>query len=270
MLESLKQEVLEANLLLPKYGLITFTWGNVSAIDRANGLVVINTETDQVEAAFEGDFKSIVCAKDGSLWANTASSICRLNTETMKAESVTLADGMHTPAVDYAWTAGTFCASVQNNVLYWGYASGWTGPDHIYKYDIDKNECTEIVDLTKTAAGWFVYGCSFRVDPTTDHLFMSLFKSWGSTDYTVYECDANGKFLAEYPMTGLKHYWFPGMFVFPSQSVTTGIEQVENTAAEKATPVAYYAPNGQRHSAPVKGVNIVRMSDGSVRKMILK
>ena len=41
MLEALKQEVLEANLLLPKYGLVTFTWGNVSAIDRAQGLVVI-------------------------------------------------------------------------------------------------------------------------------------------------------------------------------------------------------------------------------------
>ena len=34
MLEQLKQEVLEANLLLPKYGLITFTWGNVSGVDR--------------------------------------------------------------------------------------------------------------------------------------------------------------------------------------------------------------------------------------------
>ena len=41
MLEKLKQEVLEANLLLPKYGLITFTWGNVSGIDRESGLVVI-------------------------------------------------------------------------------------------------------------------------------------------------------------------------------------------------------------------------------------
>ena len=41
MLETLKQEVLEANLLLPKYGLITFTWGNVSGIDRESGLVVI-------------------------------------------------------------------------------------------------------------------------------------------------------------------------------------------------------------------------------------
>jgi len=41
MLEELKQEVLEANLLLPEYGLVTFTWGNVSAVDRSRGLVLI-------------------------------------------------------------------------------------------------------------------------------------------------------------------------------------------------------------------------------------
>jgi len=41
MLEKLKQEVLEANLLLPKHQLVTFTWGNVSGIDREQGLVVI-------------------------------------------------------------------------------------------------------------------------------------------------------------------------------------------------------------------------------------
>lgn len=41
MLENLKREVCEANLLLPEYGLVTFTWGNVSAIDRESGLVVI-------------------------------------------------------------------------------------------------------------------------------------------------------------------------------------------------------------------------------------
>lgn len=41
MLEELKQQVLEANRLLPKYGLVTFTWGNVSGIDREKGLVVI-------------------------------------------------------------------------------------------------------------------------------------------------------------------------------------------------------------------------------------
>lgn len=41
MLESLKQEVYEANMLLPQYGLVTFTWGNVSGVDREKGLFVI-------------------------------------------------------------------------------------------------------------------------------------------------------------------------------------------------------------------------------------
>ena len=41
MLEQLKEQVFRANLLLPKHGLITFTWGNVSGIDREQGLVVI-------------------------------------------------------------------------------------------------------------------------------------------------------------------------------------------------------------------------------------
>ncbi|MEG2186475.1 MAG: L-ribulose-5-phosphate 4-epimerase [Clostridia bacterium] len=41
MLSDLKQQVYEANLLLPKYNLVTFTWGNVSGIDRERGLFVI-------------------------------------------------------------------------------------------------------------------------------------------------------------------------------------------------------------------------------------
>ena len=41
MLEQLKKEVYEANMLLPKHNLVTFTWGNVSGIDRESGLFVI-------------------------------------------------------------------------------------------------------------------------------------------------------------------------------------------------------------------------------------
>lgn len=41
MLEHLKREVYKANMMLPKYGLVTFTWGNVSAIDRESGCFVI-------------------------------------------------------------------------------------------------------------------------------------------------------------------------------------------------------------------------------------
>ena len=41
MLEKLKEEVYKANMLLPKYKLITFTWGNVSGIDRESGIMAI-------------------------------------------------------------------------------------------------------------------------------------------------------------------------------------------------------------------------------------
>ena len=41
MLEELKKAVYEANMLLPKYNLVTFTWGNVSQIDRETGYFAI-------------------------------------------------------------------------------------------------------------------------------------------------------------------------------------------------------------------------------------
>lgn len=64
MLEKLKEEVFKANLLLPQYKLVTFTWGNVSGIDRASGLVVIKpsgveyetmTAEDMVVVDLEGN-----------------------------------------------------------------------------------------------------------------------------------------------------------------------------------------------------------------------
>ena len=53
MLEKLKEEVYKANLELPAKGLVLFTWGNVSAIDREKGLVVIKpsgVEYDKLKA----------------------------------------------------------------------------------------------------------------------------------------------------------------------------------------------------------------------------
>lgn len=63
MLEELKQKVLQANLMLPQYKMVTFTWGNVSGIDRQRGLVVIKpsgvtydgmTSEDMVVVNLEG------------------------------------------------------------------------------------------------------------------------------------------------------------------------------------------------------------------------
>ncbi|MCI5880385.1 MAG: L-ribulose-5-phosphate 4-epimerase [Clostridium sp.] len=50
MLQEFKRQVYEANMMLPKYGLVTFTWGNVSAIDRESGLFVIKPSGVEYES----------------------------------------------------------------------------------------------------------------------------------------------------------------------------------------------------------------------------
>ncbi|EKS7814503.1 L-ribulose-5-phosphate 4-epimerase [Edwardsiella piscicida] len=49
-MERLKQQVYQANMALPRHGLVTFTWGNVSAIDRQRGYVVIKPSGVAYEA----------------------------------------------------------------------------------------------------------------------------------------------------------------------------------------------------------------------------
>lgn len=65
MLEALKEEVLRANLRLPAYGLVTFTWGNASAIDRGSGLVVIKPSGVEYKDMTAGDM--VVVGLDGNV-----------------------------------------------------------------------------------------------------------------------------------------------------------------------------------------------------------
>lgn len=65
MLEDLKQKVYEANLLLPKYNLVTFTWGNASEIDRERNLVVIKPSGVEYEKMKPEDM--VVVNMDGQV-----------------------------------------------------------------------------------------------------------------------------------------------------------------------------------------------------------
>lgn len=65
MLEELKEKVLKANLELPKRGLVTFTWGNVSGIDREKGLVVIKPSGIEYEGMTAEDM--VVVELDGNV-----------------------------------------------------------------------------------------------------------------------------------------------------------------------------------------------------------
>lgn len=61
MLESLKQKVYEANMDLVKYNLVTFTWGNVSAIDRESGLFVIKPSGVEYDKLTPDDMVVVNC-----------------------------------------------------------------------------------------------------------------------------------------------------------------------------------------------------------------
>lgn len=66
MLETLKQDVYNANMLLPKHHLITFTWGNVSGIDREKGLVVIKPSGVEY-SEMQADDMVVVALEDGKV-----------------------------------------------------------------------------------------------------------------------------------------------------------------------------------------------------------
>ena len=65
MLEALKQQVYEANMLLPEMGLVQFTWGNASAIDRESGCIVIKPSGVSYDAL--SPEKMVVVRPDGSV-----------------------------------------------------------------------------------------------------------------------------------------------------------------------------------------------------------
>ena len=216
----------------------------VFAVHRDKGLLVINPATDQVEQVIEGidgwGFGSVVLSKDGNLWLSLASTsgsgaadtrIMKVSPYTLQTEVIDLPEGIYGPANSwYAWTPDCFCASQQQNVLYWnGGNSSWFSGYTVYKYDIDKNEFSIYIDYNGDPDGWQIYGCSFRVSPEGDQAYVSLFKGFGDPTYVVRKYDADGHQLAEYPM--IQNYWFPSLPVFPdnAEPVVTNPDAVNMT-----------------------------------------
>lgn len=216
----------------------------VFAVHQKNGLLIINPATDEVEQTVEAPegwgFGSVVLSKDGNLWLSLAASsgsgqadtrIVKLNPATLEQTIIECPDGIFGPANSwYAWTPDCFCASKQNNVLYWnGGNSSWFSGKAVYKYDIDSNTFSTFIDYNDDTDGWQIYGCSFRVDPVTDEAIVSLYKGFGDPTYVVRKYDNEGKQIAEYSM--ISNYWFPSLPVFPDNEapVVADIEPVSLT-----------------------------------------
>ena len=188
----------------------------VYAIEYNKNIHVINcadnTIVKTIPAVGSG---SIIMAKDGSLWVSQVDGIARIDTEKQELVKVQLADGIGTPSMsaangNNAWNSDGFCASLQNNVLYWTYSVKYD-TKKAYKYDIDTNTASLVIDITDGRG--FYATSALRVDPKTDCIYANLVNGWTFNDNVVRKYDANGNQLAEYKMKS--SYWFPGMFVFP-------------------------------------------------------
>lgn len=222
----------------------------VFAVHQKNGLLIINPATDEVEKTVEAPegwgFGSVVLSKDGNLWLSLAASsgsgqadtrIVKLNPTTLEQTIIECPEGIFGPANSwYAWTPDCFCASKQNNVLYWnGGNSSWFSGKTIFKYDIDSNTFSTFIDYNDDPDGWQIYGCSFRVNPVTDEAIVSLYKGYGDPTYVVRKYDNEGKQTAEYSM--ISNYWFPSLPVFPDNEapVVADISPVSLTTEDGTT-----------------------------------
>lgn len=222
----------------------------VFAVHQKNGLLIINPATDEVEKTVEAPegwgFGSVVLSKDGNLWLSLAASsgsgqadtrIVKLNPATLEQTIIECPEGIFGPANTwYAWTPDCFCASKQNNVLYWnGGNSSWFSGKTIYKYDIDSNTFSTFIDYNNDPDGWQIYGCSFRVNPVTDEAIVSLYKGYGDPTYVVRKYDNEGNQTAEYSM--ISNYWFPSLPVFPDNEapVVADIDPVSITTEDSTT-----------------------------------
>lgn len=273
------------NLYKGQCGSMVEAAGRIFVAHQSAGLLVIDPALDRVVATVamtcvsaKAGIGSVVKSKDDNLWVSVAKDtngsgstlpyLVKVDPESLETTLVPLADGVYAPSNSwYAWTPDTFCASSQSNTLYWsGGASSWFTGEKVFKFDIDSESMSMIIDLTADGENWKIYGCSMRVDPSTDYLYMSLYQGFSSQTYVVRRYTADGARLNEYPM--IDNYWFPSLFVFQPDG-DSGVDEIIDDA-ESSEPAAYFNLNGVRVDADnlTPGVYIRRIGNKTDKILI--
>ena len=282
------------NLYKGQCGSMVEASGRIFVAHQEAGLLVIDPSQDKVTAtvamtcvADGAGIGSVVKAKDGSVWLSVAKNtngqgqtlpyIVKVDPLTLATENIAVPEGMYPPSNSwYAWTPDSFCASSVTNSLYWsGGANSWFSGQKIFRYDIDTATLTKIMDLAEEGANWKLYGCSMRLHPTTDEIYMSLYHDFSSQTYITRRCTASGDIIRDYAM--VENYWFPSLPVFPAANGSTdGIVPAFGAATDGALTVValdgtvvYHGPEaGFDPSAVVPGLYIFRSPSGTKKKVI--
>ncbi|MDE7443318.1 MAG: DUF5074 domain-containing protein, partial [Muribaculaceae bacterium] len=258
-------------------GSMVLAAGRVFVAHQQSGLLVVDPATDKVtnilsleSVAENAGIGSVVLARDGSLWLSVAQGtngsgatlpyLVRVDPVSLDTEVINVPEGMYPPANSwYAWTPDAFCASAVTNSLYRkGGQNRWFAGTKIFKFDIDTRSFNQIIDLDKEGANWKLYGCSMRLHPITDEIYMSLYHEFGPPPYVTRRYTANGEKIRDYDM--ISNYWFPSLPVFP-QSV--GATDFTEAVADKASGIRIVEQ--RLHLTGLKGTDLrVYTLQGSV------
>ena len=262
--------------------------GMLYAVDQQRGLLIIKTSAADSDKADElvktvnnepegGTYCSIIEAKDGSIWLTagtaagaTADHIVTFDPTTYATENISLPEGVYPPTNSWgAWNPDCFTASPTEDAIFWNGATGaWSNGQHIYKFDTTTRTTKLLLDFTTAAAPQpYAYGGACRVNPDNGLLYLSvtLGSAWGNeSELRIYDTtDATLK--GTYPMEA--NYWYPELPVFALK----GTNAINTTAAAADIhETARYSIDGKRLQKPQPGLNIVKYSDGTVKKIVVK
>ncbi|MDE6258281.1 MAG: DUF5074 domain-containing protein [Muribaculaceae bacterium] len=268
-------------------GNMVMSEGMVFAAHQSKGIIVINPADDSVVKiiGMEGisskaGVGSVVKDMNGDVWASVTKDtsgsgamlnmLLKIDPVSLESEIINLPEGVAAPSSSwYAWTPDSFCASAQNPVLYWsGGRNSWFSSTDIYRYDISDGEIEKIIDLEEDGEGWKLYGCSMRVDPRSDEIYMSLYREFNSPVYITRRYSALGEKLEDYHM--IENYWFPSLPVFPEETTGAAIPAIyDNPSCE--SEAEYFTMSGIRITSPAEltpGMYIKR-TGGKSKKILI-
>ena len=211
-------------------GNMCYAYGKVFAVSDEN-LYIIDAKTDKVEKAVTGaydTYKSVVTAKDGSVWVAAADKFIVYNPNDLKNTKEIAYPGNAAVSSSWgSWNPGGLCASTQTNTLYWTTGTSLWSKNAVCKYDIDaSNANSSFYTLPNDEDGQkrVLYGAGLRVDPLSDNLVLQSYRDgWG--DSYAYNWlfllsntgSLNTSFVVaddKEPTAGNGYYWFPSMPVF--------------------------------------------------------
>ena len=245
-------------------GMMLRTADYVFAIQQDKGVLVIDPQTDKIIHTVEGCFSTMAQSKDGDIWVgrntnmdyqhypygNMGSSgecwegkeLLRIDPETFETEAVPMTEGGINQTW-YAWTAGSLCASTQENALYFTYNDNrwsWFTTSKLYRFDIDTRTFTQIYD-SATDKRYF-YGAGIRIHPLDDQIYGALYLDNVVQSYWIYQMDNQGQVLKE--LEPIDRYWFPALFIFPDNYAPEVEELPDVTLEDEAVEMR---PGQQGH-----------------------